>query len=44
MKLQNTLLAGAIAIAALSSCCNEDAFDAMEQTGKMQLAVDIAKP
>lgn len=44
MKLQNTLLAGAIAIAALSSCCNEDAFDAMEQTGKMQVAVDIAKP
>ena len=44
MKLQNTLLAGAIAITALSSCCNEDAFDAMEQTGKMQVAVDIAKP
>lgn len=44
MKLQNALLAGAIAIAALSSCSSEDVLDAMGQTGKMKLAVDIVKP
>lgn len=46
MKIQNALLTGALALAALSSCTSEDMEEKLSSgdKGELQLSVDVVKP